>query len=604
MTAPSGAPPTVVLDEEALRERVDALAREISADHPDGVVLIAVLKGALIFLADLVRRMRVDVAVDFLAISRYAPDSGRVRILKDLDLDVTDRDVVIVEDLVDTGLTLAYLVQHIAERGARRIETCALLDRRERRIVPLPVRYVGLELPGDAYVLGYGLHAGDRYRNLAFIVRADPEALRADPDALLGLYAQLRARDLDTTRGRMLALPVAIVNPGQSPAAVEKALVAELDRMKTEGVTERELQRSKNQFARDYILGRETVQQKATILAHAEVLHVPSPAQSAFARHGADVFLVGRIDAVAPLARLVVQILPVGERASGQKVVFDEVERPLDTGRTVGVADLVGHEAEGAVPHRLLVPGALPQPLRRDGVQQVPRQDGQVGEDVGDDLARDQALEEIDRVARDADRLGDALLLPLDRLVDRPVDVVGVLVFFAVGRLQGPIAVQFGAGQVGGTLAASLVAENNDLTVVDMDRQRLAELQDRFDLRTVQGHAAHPSILQKAGAADADMVVAVTQSDETNLVACKLCASEFNVPTRVARIRSPDYLAQDEEDGETLARKHFAVDHTISPEQEITHYLRRLVEHPEALQVLDFADGSAATMSISMSQEV
>lgn len=155
-----------------------------------------------------------------------------------------------------------------------------------------------------------------------------------------------------------------------------------------------------------------------------------------------------------------------------------------------------------------------------------------------------------------------------------------------------------GAGQVGGTLAASLVAENNDLTIVDMDRERLAVLQDRFDLRTVQGHAAHPAVLQKAGAADADMVVAVTQSDEANLVACKLCASEFNVPTRVARIRSQDYLSQDEDGGETLARKHFAVDHTISPEQEITHYLRRLVEHPEALQVLDFADGRVRLVAV------
>jgi hypoxanthine phosphoribosyltransferase len=189
VTSPSGAPPTVVLDEDALRARVAALAHEISNDHPNGVILVAVLKGALIFLADLVRHMSVDVAVDFLAISRYAPDSGRVRILKDLDLDVTDRDVVLVEDLVDTGLTLAYLMQHMSDRGARGIETCALLNRSERRIVPVPVRYVGLDLPGDAYVLGYGLHAGDRYRNLPFVVAADPEALRADPDAYLQLYA-------------------------------------------------------------------------------------------------------------------------------------------------------------------------------------------------------------------------------------------------------------------------------------------------------------------------------------------------------------------------------------------------------------------------------
>ena len=188
MTRRSTAPPVVMLDEWALRGRVEALAAQISADHADGVVLVAVLKGALIFLADLIRQMTVDVTVDFLAISRYAPDSGRVRILKDLDLDVTGRDVVIVEDLVDTGLTLAYLVAHVTARGARRIETCTLLDRSARRIVPTPIRYVGLEVPGDAYVLGYGLHHGDQYRNLPFVVRADLETLRADPDAYLGLY--------------------------------------------------------------------------------------------------------------------------------------------------------------------------------------------------------------------------------------------------------------------------------------------------------------------------------------------------------------------------------------------------------------------------------
>lgn len=188
MTRPTTAPPVVVLDESTLSARVDALATQISDDHPEGVVLVAVLKGALIFLSDLIRRVSVDVTVDFLAISRYAPDSGRVRILKDLDLDVTNRDVVIVEDLVDTGLTLAYLVAHVTARGARRIETCTLLDRSARRIVPTPIRYVGLEVPGDAYVLGYGLHHGDRYRNLPFVVRADPTVLASDPDAYLSLY--------------------------------------------------------------------------------------------------------------------------------------------------------------------------------------------------------------------------------------------------------------------------------------------------------------------------------------------------------------------------------------------------------------------------------
>ena len=191
MTTRSDALPEVLLDELALARRVTQLADEITRDHPDGVVLVGVLKGALVFFADVARRVRgIDVAVDFLAISRYAPDSGRVRLLKDLDLDVTDRDVVIVEDLVDTGLTLAYLIEHLTARGARRVEICALLDRSDRRIVPLSLRYVGTSIPGDAFVLGYGLHVGDKYRNLPFVVRVDPAVLGEDPDAYLSLYGR------------------------------------------------------------------------------------------------------------------------------------------------------------------------------------------------------------------------------------------------------------------------------------------------------------------------------------------------------------------------------------------------------------------------------
>ena len=190
------AAPRVLLDRTALRARVTDLAEQITADCPDGVVLIGVLKGALVFLADLARAIQaVDVQLDFLAISRYAPDSGRVRILQDLELDVAGRDVVLVEDLVDTGLTLAYLLRHVRERGPRRVEVCALLDRSARRIVPLDVRYVGLEVPGDAFVLGYGLHYGERYRNLPVIVEADRVALGADPDAYLGLYANAPDRE-------------------------------------------------------------------------------------------------------------------------------------------------------------------------------------------------------------------------------------------------------------------------------------------------------------------------------------------------------------------------------------------------------------------------
>ncbi|MGQ9684837.1 MAG: Trk system potassium transporter TrkA [Thiobacillaceae bacterium] len=144
-----------------------------------------------------------------------------------------------------------------------------------------------------------------------------------------------------------------------------------------------------------------------------------------------------------------------------------------------------------------------------------------------------------------------------------------------------------GAGQVGSNLAASLVSEANDITVVDVDAAKLAELQDRYDLRTVVGHGSHPSVLRTAGAQDADMLVAVTQSDETNMVACKLAATVFNIPTKIARIRAEDYL----KNPLLFQPEHMAVDYTISPEQEITNYLRRLIDYPKALQVVDFADG-------------
>ena len=181
----------VLLDRAAIAARVDELAKRITDDHRDGVVLVVVLKGALIFSADLARAItQVPVTVDFLAISRYAPDSGRVRIVQDVSMGLEGRDVVVVEDLVDTGLTLAYLLGHLGARGPRRLEVCTLLDRPERRIVPVAPRYVGAEIPGDAFVVGYGLHVGERYRNLGFVVEADRDALLADPTAGLSWYAQ------------------------------------------------------------------------------------------------------------------------------------------------------------------------------------------------------------------------------------------------------------------------------------------------------------------------------------------------------------------------------------------------------------------------------
>ena len=186
-------PPTILVDEGAIGAHVERIAGQLTRDHPDGVVLVGVLKGALIFLADLVRAITdIDVTVDFLAISRYAPDSGRVRILKDLDVDVEGRDVVLVEDLVDTGLTLAYLLSHVRQRAPRSLDVCTLLDRSARRIVPLTVRYVGTEID-DVFVLGYGLHQADLYRNVPFIVEADRGVVLERPaayvDALYGAGA-------------------------------------------------------------------------------------------------------------------------------------------------------------------------------------------------------------------------------------------------------------------------------------------------------------------------------------------------------------------------------------------------------------------------------
>jgi trk/ktr system potassium uptake protein len=151
-----------------------------------------------------------------------------------------------------------------------------------------------------------------------------------------------------------------------------------------------------------------------------------------------------------------------------------------------------------------------------------------------------------------------------------------------------------GAGQVGGSVAESLVSEANDITVVDIEPQRLRTLQERLDLRTVLGSGAHPSVLAEAGIDDADLLVAVTQSDETNLVACRIAARMFNVPRRIARVRATDYLANER----VLGEDGFDVDLSICPEQILTDYIVKLVEFPEALQVLDFAGGKVSLVAV------
>jgi trk system potassium uptake protein TrkA len=146
-----------------------------------------------------------------------------------------------------------------------------------------------------------------------------------------------------------------------------------------------------------------------------------------------------------------------------------------------------------------------------------------------------------------------------------------------------------GAGQVGSTVAYSLSNEENDITVVDIDSRNLKNLQDRLDIRGVLGHASHPRVLVRAGIEDADLVIALTSSDEVNMTACQVAYTLYNTPTRIARIRSSDYI----ENPRLFEREHCPVDVLISPETLVTEYMARLIEYPGALQVLDFADGRA-----------
>ena len=144
-----------------------------------------------------------------------------------------------------------------------------------------------------------------------------------------------------------------------------------------------------------------------------------------------------------------------------------------------------------------------------------------------------------------------------------------------------------GAGQVGGTLAENLAKESFDVTLVDEDPQRLQELSERLDIQTAQGWASHPDVLRRAGADDADILVAVTSSDEVNMIACQVCYSLFRTPTKIARVRSLSYLTREG----FFSKEHMPIDVLINPEQVVTNHIHELLKHPGALQVLDFADG-------------
>lgn len=151
-----------------------------------------------------------------------------------------------------------------------------------------------------------------------------------------------------------------------------------------------------------------------------------------------------------------------------------------------------------------------------------------------------------------------------------------------------------GAGQVGGTLAENLANEQNDITVIDTDSQRLRELQDTIDIKTVTGTGSYPQVLRSAGADDADMLIAVTNSDETNMVACQVAYTLFRTPTKISRIRSSTYLKQPE----LFKSDAFPIDVLISPEQVVTNYIKRLLEYPGTLQVLDFADEKVQLVAV------
>jgi trk system potassium uptake protein TrkA len=153
-----------------------------------------------------------------------------------------------------------------------------------------------------------------------------------------------------------------------------------------------------------------------------------------------------------------------------------------------------------------------------------------------------------------------------------------------------------GAGQVGATLAEHLATEYNDITIIDVDNDRLHSLQERLDILTITGNGAYPNILRRGRAEEADMLIAVTSHDETNLVACQVAASLFQIPTKIARIRSLHYLMHEE----LFGKSGFPIDVLISPEQLIANYMHRLIEYPDALQVVDFSDQKLQLIAVKI----
>jgi hypoxanthine phosphoribosyltransferase len=173
---------SVLITEQEINDKIVELAKQVSADYPergdrDDLVLVGVLKGAVMFMTDLARALSVPVQMEFMAVSSYGSatsSSGVVRILKDLDRDIAGRRVLIVEDIIDSGLTLSWLLKNLASRGPESLEVCTLLRKPDAVKVEVPVRYVGFEIPNE-FVVGYGLDFAERYRDLPYIGTLDPK---------------------------------------------------------------------------------------------------------------------------------------------------------------------------------------------------------------------------------------------------------------------------------------------------------------------------------------------------------------------------------------------------------------------------------------------
>ena len=169
---------SILIEEATLQARIAELGEEISADYAGrDLLLLGVLKGAVFFMSDLMRHLTVPCEIDFMAISSYGAgvdSSGVVRILKDLDVSIEGRNVLVVEDIIDSGLTLSYLLRNLEAREPASLEICALLTKPERREIDVPVRYIGFEIP-NRFVIGYGLDFAERYRNLPYVAVLHPD---------------------------------------------------------------------------------------------------------------------------------------------------------------------------------------------------------------------------------------------------------------------------------------------------------------------------------------------------------------------------------------------------------------------------------------------